>query len=203
MVTESTSDANELADGSKEKLLSRMHKTKGARFAAHKRLSKKHYINGYTVAILSFYVICISVALLIYKSDLPNESNNFFTFMSVALSVLIIIISLLVASEKYDVKATLMHFCAREVLDLYTELKFSKDCDVTLDSFRKRYQDIINKYPDNHDEIDRITYSLEERPKNIGALFVYYAWYWGSVFGANIAYMLVPPIILLWWMTSC
>ena len=144
-------DRDSAKEDSKTKLLDRMHSTKGARFQSHKRLSQKHYINGYTVAILSLYVICIAVGLLIFSDFMNESSRNFLTFLSVTLSVLIIIISLLVSSEKYEVKAEIMHYCAREVLDIYSDLKFDTSSDYNLQEYRDRYQGIINKYPYNHD----------------------------------------------------
>ncbi|MBE1205774.1 SLATT domain-containing protein [Aminobacter carboxidus] len=184
----------------KETLLGRMHKTKGARFAAHKRLSRKHYFNGYTVSILSFYVICFSVGILVYSSSLENGTANFFTFLSVALSVLIIVISLLVASEKYDVKATLMHFCAREVLDLYTSVKFRELSAEEINEHRKLYQDIINKYPDNHDDIDRDIYLSEEGNLSSERSKWLKARYFWSTFGENTLYIITPPLIVGLWL---
>jgi len=193
-----TPEANAYAQ-SKAQLLSRMHKTKGARFAAHDRLSKRHYANGYTVSILSFYVICISVGLLIYSKEIDPSLANILTFTSVALSVLIIIISLLVASEKYDVKSTLMHFCGREVLDLYTELKFKEVDSSQLEVYRKKYQDIINKYPDNHDELDRKLYLKAENQIKGADYWITNLMYIWNIWGINAIYMTLPIWIILAW----
>lgn len=179
----------------RSQLLSRIHKTKGARFAAYDRLTKKHNANGYTVAILSFYVICISIVSLIYSDIIDRNLANFLTFVSVALSILIIILSLLVASQRYDVRANLMHFCGRELLDLYTELKFvEEDLDFSLETFRKRYQNIINKYPDNHDNIDRMIYEVDEGKSQSHIYYRLRSFI--SIYGASFLYLFGPLLAL-------
>lgn len=185
----------------RDELLSRMHATKGARFAANKRLEAKSWFNGYTISILSLYVICISVGLLVFGTYLDGITENILTFISVSLSVLIIIFSLLVASEKIDVKAELMHNCARDVLDLYSELKFSKNSDGEIETYRERYHSIINRYQHNHDNIDRISYLCSENKLSPSQSRFFYLRYFASTYLINILYLIGPAAFILLWLS--
>lgn len=179
-------------------LLSRMHKTKGARFAAHKRFEKKGYYNAFTVSILSFYVICISCGLIVFRDSINEPISNWLTFISVSLSVFIIIITLLDKSERFDVKGESMHNCAREILDLYNRLSYEsiEDSD-KFEEYRRKYNEIIYKYPFNHDDIDRYIY-LSETPHDSETKIrrPIFKYFW-NVFGMNSIYLILPLLLII------
>ena len=177
-------------------LLKKMHQTKGARFESHKRYTAKNYYSNFTISILSFYVICISVGLLVFDSSISNNLKNWFTFVSVALSVLIIIITLLDGSQRYDVKAELMHNCARDINELYNRCKLEKEPnEVRMGEFTSQYQMILFKYQFNHDEIDRKMYSANSPFDKSEKIEKPAVEYWMDVFGLNIFYLFAPIVV--------
>lgn len=174
-----------------------MHKTKGARFAAHKRLEIKNYYNAFTISILSFYVICISFGLVVFRNDIDIYLANWLTFISVSLSVFIIIKTLMDNSERLDVKSEAMHNCAREVLDLYNKLKYEENPDAnSTEEYRRKYNEILNKYPYNHDGIDREIYksdSPHESETTIGRpKFKYFL----NTTASSLVYLAFPIILI-------
>lgn len=151
---------------SADKLLRDMHQTKGARFAAHQRLTRMHDMSGYTISIISFFVICISVYLVMFQQEYSPLYGKYLTFISVAISVLIIILSLQDGSKNHLLRAEMMHNCAREVLAVYRELSNIKEpTDGDIQEYSKRYQNIIDRYPYNHAPIDRKIYLYDQYVK--------------------------------------
>ncbi|MBW9115172.1 SLATT domain-containing protein [Rhizobium cauense] len=187
---------------SAEKLLKDMHQTKGARFAAHHRLTRMHEMGGYTISIISFFVICISVYLVMFQAEYSPLYGKYLTFISVAISVLIIILSLQDGSKNYLLRAEMMHNCAREVLATYRELSNIKEpSDQDVQEYSRRYQSIIDRYPYNHESIDRKVYLYGKYLKNkksdasIEPVTSPAKELWWSIYGMNVIYILSPTVL--------
>jgi low affinity Fe/Cu permease len=145
------------------RLRRKVHKTKGARFEANRRLLKKYRISVWAISILSFYVICISVGLLIFSGDYSYFSGKILTFLSVAMSVFIIILSLLNESDSHQLNAELMHNCARELSELYNGIPVSNQMDVEeLKASFKIYQGILSRFHRNHTDLDKKIYEATD-----------------------------------------
>ncbi|MBY3151934.1 SLATT domain-containing protein [Rhizobium laguerreae] len=189
---------------SAEKLLKDMHQTKGARFAAHQRLTRLHDMSGYTISIISFFVICISVFLVMFQQEYSPLYGKYLTFISVAISVLIIILSLQDGSKNNLLRAEMMHNCAREVLAVYRELSNVKDpTDKDIQEYSRRYQGIIDRYPYNHEPLDRELYLYDQYLKNkrdgrpveeVESPRKEYLW---SIYGMNLVYIFSPAVLSL------
>jgi hypothetical protein len=144
------------------KLLKAFYFTKGSRFAAHRRLLKKHHLSVLSVSMLSIYVIAASL-LPIFLGPLPGKSTNMLTLATVIASIFIIVLSLITAGQNYYTRAERMLKCAQKISELYYELEQSILCNSLNDAFIERmrgtYAAILNDYSENHDDIDFLYYT--------------------------------------------
>jgi hypothetical protein len=199
------------------KLLEDMHQTKGARFAAHQRLTKINNMTNYTISFSSFLLLCISIFTVMYQGIAADWYLKYLTFISVSLSVLIIILSLQEGGKNNLLRAEMMHNCAREVLAVHRQLSLDPSDPIDVESYRDKYQRIIDRYPYNHEALDRSIYLFDayqnKRRKQPGsqmasdnetsALVITnnsapknpkWERFW-SVYGMNVIYMLLPVVL--------
>jgi len=80
-----------------EKLRRRAEATKAIRFRAHVRLTRRHKLSAYVIAMLSIYVIGISLIPTIY--ELSARQNQALLACTIVLSTFIVV---LVLSEGYE-----------------------------------------------------------------------------------------------------
>ncbi len=198
-----------------EKLLKDMHQTKGARFAAHQRLTQLHNMTNYTVSFSSFVLLCVSIFTVMYQGVAYDWYIKYLTFLSVSLSILIIILSLQEGGKNNLLRAEMMHNCAREVLSVHRELSLDTDPAPKMEQYREKYQRIIDRYPYNHEAIDREIYLYDQyqkalRQRRDGEGFSeqqdleklakpenpVYSRFW-SIYGVNSIYMLAPLVFAL------
>ncbi|WP_417712399.1 SLATT domain-containing protein [Roseibium aggregatum] len=178
------------------RLRRKIHKTKGARFEANRRLIKKYRISVWAISILSFYVICISVGLLIFSGDYSDFSGKILTFLSVAMSVFIIILSLLNESDSHQLNAELMHNCARELSELYNNLPISNQMEEDeLKQYFQKYQDILSRFHRNHDDLDKKIYEANDPFEGQGQGKFPYIRYFVNVYLFPIFCMIFPLVV--------
>lgn len=134
--------------------------TKGVRFYAHERYLTQNKWSNISVGMMSAYIIIINLVTS-YKLHL-NETfgDNTVSFITTALSILILVFSQLENSNDFKLKAEKFHDCSREIAKLYRqvrEIKREKIDEQTQNEFLKKittdYQTILDKF-DNHKEID-------------------------------------------------
>ena len=141
-----------------DELDDRMWKTKGSRFNKYRRYKIKHKTSLFTISIITLYVFVIN--LIGYCPDVvfSGIKSHLIPFLSMILSILILILSLLEASRNYQIKSERLHNCAIEITNLYGDLKILKDSEKVdhgvLSDINKKYKYILEKYPENHDPID-------------------------------------------------
>ncbi|WP_298987295.1 SLATT domain-containing protein [uncultured Roseibium sp.] len=178
-----------------KRLRRKMHNTKGARFESSKRLLKKYRLSVWSISILSLYVICVSVGLLIFSGAYSDWFGNVMTFLSVSMSVFIIILSLLNESNSYQLNADIMHNCAREILVLYNKIPNDNNLNEDLfDEYRDGYQKIINSFHVNHDELDRKIKKSKDPFDDEEAISFPRFSYFVDVYLFPILYMSIPII---------
>lgn len=134
--------------------------TKGSRFNASRRLLRKHHASIFTIAVLSFYNISISLApeFLGIKGNVPE--------LSIILSVFILILSLLEANKGYNIQAERLHQNAIDLSHLYFKFVNRKK-EVSLDTFINEYNQLIKNCPENHEPIDNNLFKTEH-PHDFG-----------------------------------
>lgn len=151
-----------------EELYHKLWTTKGARFYAHKRLLRKSRLSHQTIGYLTAYVIIINLLGLFDLGDKFVLSSTFISFVTTALSILILVFSQIESSFEYNLKAEKYHDCAKAIGRLYLELrdimlskKISEDEKETqYQLLAEKYVDIIERF-DNHDNIDYQSFRAE------------------------------------------
>jgi hypothetical protein len=141
-----------------EELYDRIWKTKSARFNAYHRFKKKHVLSTYTTSLLSAYVVILALLEpfdMIIKETVIEAVN----FMSICVSILLLVIVVIENSMEYNLKAEKFHNCAKSMSKLFKKIEIANEISdenikaKKIKSITKKYDDIINIY-DNHDDID-------------------------------------------------
>jgi len=145
-----------------EELKHKIWSTKGTRFTADSRLKLIAKNSTLSISFLSAYLIIFGL-VSVYNLYNPNAINpNVIAFTITALSVLVLVFSLLENSQNYPIKAKNFHDCALDLADLYNELQNYKSYNNDSSEqeklefckkLQKEYQNILRRY-DNHDPID-------------------------------------------------
>ena len=130
--------------------------TKHCRYLASSRLKKKSKYSQYTIAVLSIYVLALSIGPKYnFFSDLSSDQAN---FSNVLLSIAIMALSLLEANNNYEVQGDRLYHCANELAALLVRLNrigdFTNNIDKDLEDISSEYDKILHKYNENHSELD-------------------------------------------------
>lgn len=146
--------------------------TAGSRFNAGKRLDAHDRRLTILTAFTSSYVIILTVAP--YIMPLSKSVGDLLNFLTVALSIIILISSLIQYSSGNTVKAEQYHRSALEINELRRELKLKAVTisEVEFLDISKRYNHVLQKYSINHDDVDFQRYQLE-RPQD----FLWLKWW--------------------------
>ncbi len=136
-----------------DRLNRRIHATKSIRFRSHDRLMRRHKLSSYVVAMLSIYVIAISLMPNIYT--LSSKQNQVLLACTIVMSTFIICLVLTEGYESFHHKADVLHDSARKLnhlsfeLVLYPDPSLEKMRDISLE-----YNKILQDCPLNHAQCD-------------------------------------------------
>lgn len=133
----------------------KLWKTKKIRFTADEWLRAKNKWSTFSISILSFYLIVLSV-LSFSEFDLINHSYiKYVPAIALLISVYILILSLFEGAKNYSLEADKMHRCALEIQAQYHKLLNAKNSNSLSAAIKgdilKEYDSILLRYP-NHDE---------------------------------------------------
>lgn len=135
--------------------------TAGSRFSAAKRVAHLDSRLTAVTALTSVYIVVMTILPnLVTMGPAAGEWVNLFT---IALSILLLVVSLLHYACQFGVKAELFHRSALEIQELKRELQFL-GAEVSRDQFNDisgRYNDIMKRFALNHDDADFWRYQLE------------------------------------------
>jgi len=141
-----------------EELYDRIWKTKSARFNAYHRLKKKSIMSSYTLSLLSVYVIILTL-LGPFKIIKNLEVLETINFLSICVSILLLVFVLLENSMEYNLKAEKFHNCSKSLSKLFKKLevlqesKYDFEKNNGIKQVTVKYDSIIDLY-DNHAPID-------------------------------------------------
>lgn len=142
-------------------LLRSLKTTAGARFNAAKRVS---FVDTRLTALTAFSSSLV-LALTVYPTfiKLSSSAQSWVGLTTVALSVLLLVSSLLQYSCKHAVNAELFHRSALDIQELKRELQYKADIvdEATFTNVSKRYNEILQRYSLNHDDVDFYRQQLE------------------------------------------
>jgi SMODS and SLOG-associating 2TM effector domain family 5 len=115
-------------------------------------------------ALTSAYVIALTI--LPYFIKLPQDVTDKFNLFTVALSIVILVSSLLQYSKNEIVNAEQHHRSALEINEIYRDLLIiaERATEAELVEFSRRYNAILQKFSINHADIDYLRYQIE-RPE--------------------------------------
>ncbi|MBR0884729.1 hypothetical protein ACVMGC_010292 [Bradyrhizobium barranii subsp. barranii] len=143
------------------KFLGSLKSTSAARFHASQRLAARDRKLTRLTAFTSAYVIALTI--LPYFMKLPQEVTDNLNLITVAFSIIILVSSLLQYSSGDVVNAEQHQRCALEIDEIQRDIriKMPNVTEAELREFCKRYNQALQKYSINHDEVDFMKYQLD------------------------------------------
>ena len=132
--------------------------TRDVRFQANLRLSRRQRGSSYIVAMLSLYVIGLS--LLPNILQLSSAQAQVLLACSIVLSVFVIFTSLIDGAQNFFHQGELLHQCARKIATIHLALKnIDVDADrgkaqSEFEKLQHDYQKALDECPINHDNVD-------------------------------------------------
>jgi len=158
-----------------EELSYKLWSTKGARFNASSRLNKQASLSNLSLTLVSCYLILVSL-FAVYKFNFTTDTtiNNLLGFISVALSILILVLGQIENGKDYRLNAHLMHQCSLEIGVLYNKVRTFKTIKLKPETpedeiiefcsnISAQYESILTHYQ-NHEPIDFEKFQLQ-KPK--------------------------------------
>jgi hypothetical protein len=136
------------------KLLRKMRTTRECRYRGANRLEKLQRLSTYSICALSFYLVLISIAMAISQisTSLTTNEQVGTTFLSISMSIFVIIISLIENYKNYSVRADDLRRCAEAISMLINRYEVSSKADK--EALFQLYQDILNRSRFSHGNID-------------------------------------------------
>lgn len=146
-----------------ERLKRRIEATKAIRFRSHIRLMRRHKLSSNVVAMLSIYVIAIS--LIPNFVDLHARQSQVLLACTVVFSVFIIVLAISEGYESYYHQAQVLHGSARALQTLAVKLSLidrkAADIRSVLTKIGNEYDKILSECEFNHAQCDYHWVSVE------------------------------------------
>jgi hypothetical protein len=174
--------------------------TKHCRYNASDRLRKKQSFSVYTIAVLSIYVLVLT---LFEKYGFKVENSNLYEFSSVLLALFILVLSLTEASKNYMVSSERLFVCGNDIRDLLDKLKkFSKESEADIhdiETLSVKYSHVLKACGENHGTID-FDLLRAQRPKYFDDLHWFFRIYFKmkylfNIYGLYVVLIFFPPFI--------
>lgn len=133
-----------------------------SRFNAAARNRRKNELSTRAVSILSAYVMIFSLITTMLPQFSQGGTSQVILFISSSLSIIILVVSQLEASQNYSLRAHTYHQSGLQIAELYNELRALKtrfaenkgeEFISKVEVIAKRYDDIL-KRSENHEDID-------------------------------------------------
>lgn len=149
------------------KLLSTLKSTAGSHFNAAKRLQERERRLTQLTAFSSVYVIALTVLPYVLKPS--PEVTDLYNLVTVALSLVILVASLLQYSTGDAVNAEQFHRSGLELKETMRLMQVTSEQGELTQShlldFTQKYNATLQKYSVNHEEIDYLKFQIE-RPED-------------------------------------
>lgn len=194
-------------------LRTKMWRTAGARFNCQRRMKYRDVTSSFTIAILSVYLIAISVAQKIYNVGQSNPAlDNHLTFIAIVGAVFIIVISLIEWASNFSVRAERLFENATEINQQRARLERALIDGVPegtlrseFDAVSLEYETLVDKHSPNHEPIDDLLFrshnNTEPHPSFkmnwFYAMFIETIWV-SATFGLYFLLLLAFPLAAYW-----
>jgi len=140
-----------------QELLRKLWTTKGVRFESSRRLEKMHALSGVTTAILSVYVIAVTVLQLVTRQE-TTAMRYLFPLVTIVAPVFILVLEAYEGGKQYRVRADRMHMSAHRVQALHADLQLAAASGAVplpeLSRVNHEYQEILRDFTAQHDNVD-------------------------------------------------
>jgi hypothetical protein len=179
--------------------------TKGSRFNAYRRLQAQGKLSVRAISFLSAYLIILSLISAFPIAKLL--SGQLLTCISLAMAIMLLVMSILEGAKEYSLRAERMHSCAIELSELLgwfkTHLHQAAADDkspTVLEEVSKRYHEILRKTADNHEPSD-FGYLQAQYPQDFNisrprAIWLKGQWF-AKTYSGHLALIWGPPICLI------
>jgi hypothetical protein len=151
-------------------LQTKIWRTSGARFNAARRLRRRERFSCFSIACFSALGIALVIVQRVYGVPAGTNLDNHYTFLALAISLFVLIISLIEGAGGYPLKAERLHYNAVE-LDALQE-RLGQTLSQTEDAERlkseiteisRAYEEKIKQCPENHEPIDDELFRAQHR----------------------------------------
>lgn len=191
-------------------LLRKMWQTKSARFNAHMRLQRRHWLSIAATSILSCYLVGISLFQLAFESATSAANIRLLSVTNIVVSVFLIMITLLESARNYGNEGERMRENALAISKFYNEFQAltATEADTQRDKYAAAYSDLLIEAKLNHKDIDRNLFRIPNAKElNIafpsyiilllqtGLLMIIEYWLYFSL-------VLAPPALFYYFMTA-
>ena len=185
-------------------LLSKMWKTKGARFNAHARLKARHWASVLATSLLALYLVALSLCQLTFADALTPLGNKVVSIGGVVVSVFLIIITLVENARNYLGDADKMHQSALAISELYNRFQALtiEQANAERLTFNDKYSEALKLIPVDHKDIDykrfmiRSSEDLNITGLKYATLLLDYGLRWFWEFSLYLALILLPLLAL-------
>jgi K+-sensing histidine kinase KdpD len=153
-----------------DRLQRRIEATKAIRFQATVRLIRRHKLSAYVTAMLSLYVIGLSLIPNIFELN-PRQSQVLLA-CTIVMSTFIVVLTLTEGYESFYHKAEVLHESARQLNKLAFKMSQfdtnDKNARDLIEQVSTEYEAIIGNSRVNHAECDYIRIRAKSRSKKLG-----------------------------------
>lgn len=127
--------------------------TRGGYFTLAERLNRKARYSVGATTLLSFYVVILSLVILVFPDKVSPTNSKWITTGSLIISIFIIVITLMENSKNYALKAEYAGQSARELAFLFNQME---ENELSSDEFShiKKYNEILSRARVGHANID-------------------------------------------------
>lgn len=184
-------------------LLSKMWKTKSARFNAQQRLMNRYWTSTVSTSVLACYLIAASILQLTIEAAATGEFGKIITSAILITSVFLLMITLTEGARNYPGEAERMHRSALEIAELYNGFQALDlaTADRQRAEYNDRYSAALKAIEVNHKDIDFLRFKIGAREdfkpstlEFIGMLITYIA-LWFLEYALYILILAGPLVI--------
>lgn len=190
-------------------LMATLWKTKSSRFNASDRLKRRQWWKNAALAIISAYMVGLSIAPKYLGADISMGSFDYLGFIPVLASVLLLVMSVMSAFDEDGVRSRYLHDNAKLLSDLYHDFKteavdHAAGLSVRPDpvAYQAQYKAIMATCPYNHDPIDFERTNLDIRREESSVPFLTIAWFelrvWTDCYLWPALVVVSIPLLFIW-----
>lgn len=175
--------------------------TRGARFAAHRRLKRMNRWSLSSISISSLYVLAISIYLISFNVN-PEHETVLMT-VSIISSIGILVLSVMEYGRNYLLKSERLLQSGRDLLRILHKLDIYIDHDTSeydLSNLMDEYNDVLKTHTENHERYDYKLFQSSRLDEFNVSLFwrVWYKFVWCFMTYYRFVFIiLLPPILAL------